>query len=163
MINYSELDKKDYDLNTILFSWPNKMIPIFAEGEALIVKSRVSNQDELKARKDKLTVELEGYTRQIDEYKTFGDYAELAKYLKTAQKLQSRLEYINEKILGFNREEEMFGWEASQFPSLGETIEALAPYLTLYQTSVEFQRCYHAWMSGPFLKLDPEVYVYVFN
>lgn len=133
------------------------MIPVFAEGENLIIKSRVSNQEELKQRKDKLAMELDGYTRQIEEYKTYGDYSELSKYLKTAQKLQSRLEYIGEKITGFNREEEMFGWQPTEFPTLHDTISELTPFLTLYQTSVEFQRCYHAWMSGPFQKLDPEV------
>lgn len=157
LITYSELKKDDYELNTVLFTWPQKMIPIFSEGEGLLMKSRLTNQDELRSRREKLSIELESYTRQLDEYHSFGDYAEIAKYLKTAQKLQSRLDSINEKIQGFNHEEELFGWEPTKFPTLHDSINALAPYLSLYQTSVEFQRCYHAWMSGPFLKLDPEV------
>ena len=51
----------------------------------------------------------------------------------------------------------MLGWDATAFPTLDETFTAFTPYLTLYQTAVDFQRSYHAWMSGPFLKLDPEV------
>ncbi|KAJ3227682.1 Dynein heavy chain 7, axonemal [Clydaea vesicula] len=157
LILYSELKREDYDVNTTLFQWPQKIPLAISEGENLLLRSRLSNQEELKGRREKLSGELEGYTRQIDEYYQFGDFAEINKYLKSAQKLQSRLELINEKIMCFNREEELFGWETTKFSTLQESITALAPYLSLYQTSVEFQKCYHAWMSGPFLKLDPEV------
>ncbi|KAJ3286989.1 Dynein heavy chain 7, axonemal [Borealophlyctis nickersoniae] len=157
MITYSELKKDDYEMNTVLFTWPNRITPIFAEGENILLRSRQSNQEELKTRRERLFAELEGYAKQLDEYHSFGDYAEITRYLKTAQKLQSRLDAVAERITAFSREEDMFGWEPTKFPALNDTIEALAPFLTLYQTSVDFQRCYHTWMTGPFLKLDPEV------
>ncbi|KAJ3048328.1 Dynein heavy chain 7, axonemal, partial [Rhizophlyctis rosea] len=157
MITYSELTKDDYDLNTTLFTWPHRIIPIFTEGESILLRSRAANQEELKTRRDKLFTELEGFSKQLEEYHSFGDYAEITRYLKTAQRLQARLDSLAERIMGFNREEEMFGWEATKFNGLNETIESLTPFLTLYQTSVDFQRCYHTWMTGPFLKLDPEV------
>ena len=156
LISYSELKKEDYELNTVLFSWPQKIVPIFNEGENLLLKAKMSNQDELKSRREKLAAELESYIRQIDEYRSMGDYNEIGKYLKSAQRLQSRFDALNEKITGFNHEEELMGWEASKFPSLVEAVATLTPYLTLYQTSVEFQRCHSAWMNGSFLKLDPE-------
>ncbi|KAI9203090.1 dynein heavy chain and region D6 of dynein motor-domain-containing protein [Polychytrium aggregatum] len=157
MIMYSELKKEDFDLNSILFSWPHKIQPIFSEGEGILLKSKMANTDELKARREKLFAELDGYTKQLEEYRSFGDYTEINRYLKTAQKLQSRLDSVNEKIQAFNHEEDLFGWETTKFPTLTETIEALAPYLSLYQTSVDFQKSYHNWMTGSFLKLDPEV------
>ncbi|RKO94242.1 dynein heavy chain and region D6 of dynein motor-domain-containing protein [Blyttiomyces helicus] len=157
LITYSELKKDDFDQNTILFSWPSRIVPVFAEGENILLKSRMTNQDELKARREKLFIEIDSYAKQVEEYHSFGDYGEITKYLKTAQRLQTRLDSALEKTIGFNREEEMFGWEPTRFPTLTETIDALAPFLSLYQTSVDFQRCYHTWMTGPFLKLDPEV------
>ncbi|KAJ1549535.1 Dynein heavy chain 7, axonemal [Cladochytrium tenue] len=157
MIAYSELKRDDFDQNSILFAWPQKVVPIFAEGESILAKSQQENQDDLKARREKLFAEMDGYTKQIEEYNTFGEYSELTRYLKTAQKLQARLESMSERIQIFNGEEEVFGWELTQFPALSETIQALAPFLTLYQTSVDFQRCYHTWMNGSFLKLDPEI------
>jgi dynein heavy chain len=157
MITFSELRRDDFDLNTVLFTWPQRMQPIFTEGESILQKSRQVNQDDLKARRERLFIELDGYAKQIEEYHSFGDYSEQTKFLKTAQKLQARLDAITEKIQGFNREEDMFGWEPTKFPQLDETINALAPFLNLYQTSVDFQRSYHTWMTGPFLKLDPEV------
>jgi dynein heavy chain, axonemal len=157
MIAYSELKRDEFELNSMLFTWPQKLIPIFAEGESILSKSKQNNQDELKTRREKISVELDSYSKQLEEYHSFGDYSELTKYLKTAQKLQSKIDNITERILTFNKEEEMFGWEPTQFPVLNETSQALAPFLSLYSTSVEFQRCYHSWMTGSFLKLDPEV------
>ncbi|KAI9347975.1 dynein heavy chain and region D6 of dynein motor-domain-containing protein [Zopfochytrium polystomum] len=157
MITYSELKRDEFDLNSVLFTWPQRIIPIFGEGEALLQKSRQVNQEDLKNRREKLIAEVDSYAKQIEEYHIFGEYAELARYLKTAQKLQLRMDAVGERIQTFNHEEEIFGWEPTKFPALGDAVAALAPFLTLYQTSVDFQRCYHSWMTGPFLKLDPEV------
>ncbi|KAJ3193186.1 Dynein heavy chain 7, axonemal [Irineochytrium annulatum] len=157
MITYSELKRDDFELNSIVFTWPQRIFPIFLEGENILTRSRQTNQEDLKNRRERLFLEVDGYAKQIDEYHSFGDYSELTKYLKAAQKLQSRLDAVFEKITAFNHEEEIFGWEVTSFPVLQEAISALAPFLTLYQTSVDFQRCYHTWMNGPFLKLDPEV------
>ncbi|KAJ3073863.1 Dynein heavy chain 7, axonemal [Podochytrium sp. JEL0797] len=157
MISYSELRREDCDLNSILFSWPQRMVPIFADGDSILARSRQSIQEELKARREKLVVEVDGYAKQIEEYHTFSDYTELTRYLKSAQKLQSKMDNVNERIIGFNGEEVMYGWETTPFPALAVAITGLAPFLSAYQTSVDFQRCYHLWMTGPFLKLDPEV------
>ncbi|KAJ2994003.1 Dynein heavy chain 7, axonemal [Globomyces sp. JEL0801] len=156
MITFSELKREDYDMNTVLFSWPQKIVPIFQEGEANLIKSRAINQDELNSRREKIDLELEGYTKQIEEYYSYGEYSDINKYLKSAQRLQARLESIGEKISTFNHEEELFGWETTKFSGLQSTIEALSPFLTLYQTSVDLQKSYHTWMTGSFMKLEPE-------
>eukprot|EP00842_Homolaphlyctis_polyrhiza_P003265 jgi/Hompol1/393/HPOL_001324-RA len=156
MITYSELKKEDFDMNTVLFTWPQKIGPIFTDGESNLLKSRVLNQDDLRSRKEKLMAELESYSKQIEEYFSFSDYSEINKYLKSAQKLQSRLDSVAERIAAFNHEEELFGWEITKFTMLSTAMEGLSPFLTLYQTSIDFQRSYHTWMTGSFLKLEPE-------
>ncbi|TPX70976.1 hypothetical protein CcCBS67573_g06369 [Chytriomyces confervae] len=157
MISYSDLKRDDCDLNSILFSWPQRMVPIFVESDSILQRARQAIQDELKVRREKLFAEVELYSKQIEEYHSFADYTELTKYLKTAQKMQSKMDNLNERIIAFNGEEVLYGWETTPFPVLQEAMTSLAPYLSLYQTSVDFQRCYHLWMTGPFLKLDPEV------
>ena len=104
-----------------------------------------------KSRREKLEAEMESYTKQIEEYYTFGEYSYIFKYLKSAQRLQAKLDAIGEKISAFNHEEELFGWEATRFQSLASTIELLSPFMILYQTSVELQKSYQGWMSGSFL------------
>ena len=156
MITFSELKKDDYEMNAILFSWPQKMGPILLEGDNNLIKSRASNHEELLVRKEKLMLELEGYTKQIEEYYSFGEYADIAKYLKSAQRLQAKLESIGERISTFNIDENLFGWEPTRFSNFQATIETLAPFLTLYQTSVELQKSHQNWMTCSFLQLDPE-------
>lgn len=156
MITYSELKKEDYDQNSLLFQWPMKIGPIFLDGEQNLIKSRHQNTDELTQRREKLQSELETYTKQIDEYYSYGEYSEINKYLKTAQRFQSRLETIGEKIANFNREEDIFGWEMTKFNNLSQTVEQLQPFLTLYSTSVDLQKQYQLWMTGSFLSLNAE-------
>lgn len=126
------------------------------EGESNITKSRNLNQEDLKSRREKLAAELDGYAKQIEEYLQNGDYSEINKYLKSAQKLQSRLESVSERISIFNHEETLFEWEPTKFTSLQTAFDSLSPFLTLYQTSVDLQKCYQNWMNGPFLKLEAE-------
>ena len=156
MITFSELKKEDYEMNAILFSWPQKLGPIMIEGESNLIKSRGSNHEELLGRKEKLMAELEGYAKQIEEYYGFGEYSDIAKYLKSAQRLQAKLEAVGERIATFNNEEMLFGWEPTRFAGLQATLDNLSPFLILYQTSVDLQKSYQNWMTGSFLKLDPE-------
>ncbi|ORX87075.1 hypothetical protein BCR32DRAFT_215666 [Anaeromyces robustus] len=156
MITYSELTKEDYELNTELYSWPSKIIPIMDECAGILENAREINKDDLNSRREKLTVELDGYNKQLEEYVTFGDFNEIFKYLRTAQKLKSRIDSIEERIKIFNKEENLFGWEVTEFPLLDETKEGLSPYLLLYQTSVDFQKKYTAWMTGSYLQINAE-------
>ncbi|KAH6585966.1 hypothetical protein BASA50_000909 [Batrachochytrium salamandrivorans] len=156
MITYFELKGEDFETNTVLFTWPQKIGPIFAEGENNLIKSRGVNQEDLRSRREKLIAELDGYAKQIEEYHTYSEYSEINKYLKSAQKLLSRLDLVADRISGFNHEEELLGWEITKFSELSNVVDSLSPFLTLYQTSVDFQRFYHSWMTGPFLKLEPE-------
>ncbi|KAI8853125.1 dynein heavy chain and region D6 of dynein motor-domain-containing protein [Chytridium lagenaria] len=75
MITYSELKRDDFDLNS---------------RENILLRSRQTNQEDLKTRRERFFIEVDGYAKQIDEYHSFGDYSELTKYLKTAQKLQGK-------------------------------------------------------------------------
>jgi len=156
MITYSELTKEDYDLNAELYSWPSKIIPIMDECVSILENAREINKDELNSRREKLITELDGYNKQLEEYVTFGDFNEIFKYLRTAQKLKSRIDNIEERIKIFNKEENLFGWEVTEFPLLEETKDGLSPYLLLYQTSVDFQKKYTAWMSGSYLQINAE-------
>ena len=96
-------------MNAVVFTWLTKIGPTFIESENNLLKSRVSNQDEMKTRKEKIIAELDGYVKQSEEFYTFGDYSEITRYYKTWQKLTGRLDSINERILGYNKDEELIG------------------------------------------------------
>ena len=49
-----------------------------------------------------------------------------------------RLEAAAEKVEQFNAEEEAYEWELSHYPLRKDLDNTLAPYLKLYDTTVEF-------------------------
>ena len=71
--------------------------------------------------------------------KTFGDLSKVKQYQRKAQALNKRLEETGDKVEGFNREEDAFDWERTQYPNRLKALSTLAPYLKLYDAIVEFE------------------------
>lgn len=156
MIMFSDLKKEEYELNSMLFSWPQKILPIYVEAEQLVTTSKKANEEELNLRRDKIIAELDSYIKQLDEFRTFSDMEEVPKYLKTCQKLMAKLEAVGEKISTFNKEEELMGWPATSISALQDTIDKLTPYQSLYNIICGFHDSYEEWMHGSLLKLNAE-------
>ena len=49
-------------------------------------------------RRERFVEELESYSKQLEEFQTFGDMQEIQRYLKKAQALNQRLESASEKV-----------------------------------------------------------------
>lgn len=50
-------------------------------------------------RRERFVEELESYSKQLEEFQSFGDMQEIQRYLKKAQALNQRLESAAEKVL----------------------------------------------------------------
>jgi dynein heavy chain len=59
---------------------------------------------------------LESYAKQVEEFQHFGNLEDLSKYLKRAQALDAKLQAASDKADKFNKEEEMFEWEVTNYP-----------------------------------------------
>lgn len=70
----------------------------------------------MQVRIKKFEEDLETYTKQVDEFQSFGDIEELPKYLKKAVTLDSRLAKSIEIIDQFNAEERAYNFEESVYP-----------------------------------------------
>ena len=46
--------------------------------------------------------ELEGYSKQVEEFVTFGDLSDINKYLKKAQTMNAKLDAATEKVMHFS-------------------------------------------------------------
>ena len=70
---------------------------------------------------------------------SFGDMADLPKFLKRARFISEKLEAAGDKIEQINSEEDAFDFERSQYPQRSKARNTLDPYLKLYATVTDFQ------------------------
>jgi dynein heavy chain len=156
LVHFSALDEENIKLNTITFTWPNRVIPILEKNDEIILKARRNNESNLKERRIKFMQDLEDFQRQVDELKEVGDVDEMPFYVKKVQALQKQLQMANDTIAVFNKEEQLFGWQATNYPLRKKITAELEPYQALYSTAVQFQKSYKRWLDGNLLELDAE-------
>lgn len=53
---------------------------------------------DVQMRRERFVEELEGYSKQLEEFTAFGDMQEIQRYLKKAQALNQRLESAADKV-----------------------------------------------------------------
>ena len=94
----------------------------------------------MQLRRERFITELEGYEKQLQDFQTFGDLQEVKRYHKKALSLKTRLEEAQEKIDGFNLEEDAFEWQRTQYPLKNKMATTLDPYVKLYETIMEFNK-----------------------
>ena len=93
----------------------------------------------LQLKRERFVDELEGYSRQMSEFASFGDVDEVKRYQKRAQALSSKLDAAVDKIEQFNTEEDLFEWERSKYPQRKQLSDTLSHYSKLYDKIVDFQ------------------------
>ncbi|KAM9123015.1 dynein axonemal heavy chain 7 [Pangshura tecta] len=156
LIECANFSPADIRLNNSVFQWYARMSEIFEEHRKIIKEKTEQFQEGLKIRCERFVEELESYSKQVEEFYTFGDIQEVNRYLKKAQALNAKLDVAADKIDQFNAEEEAFGWLASQYPQRKKIQDTLNPYLRLYDMTVEFTTKHRNWMEGVFTKVNPD-------
>ncbi|XP_051998583.1 dynein axonemal heavy chain 7 [Xyrauchen texanus] len=156
LVDYVTFSIRDMQLNSDTFQRHACMPSIFDQHRQIINEKTAQFQDGLKLRCERIVEDLECYSKQAEEFVSFGELSELAKYLKKAQTLNSKLDLVMDKISGFNQEEEAFGWPVSQYPQRKAVQDRLLPYLRLYETASEFQVQHRDWLHGPLTDVSPD-------
>ncbi|XP_072468815.1 dynein axonemal heavy chain 7 isoform X2 [Notamacropus eugenii] len=156
LIECANFSPADIRLNNNVFQWYGRMGEIFEEHRKIIKDKTEQYQDGLKLRCERFVEELESYTKQVEEFFTFGDIQDINRYLKKAQALNAKLDLAAEKIEQFNAEEEAYGWPPSIYPQRKKIQDTLNPYLRLYDMAVEFSNKFRNWTEGPYTKVNPD-------
>ena len=143
--------------NAQALSWPGRLGPVLEEHRLLIRTAREKAEDALRLRRERFVEELAAIKKQVGECRDLGDVDEIPRYVKKAQGLQARLDAAVTTIEEFNKEEEAFEWELTQYPLRHRLVQDLEPFLKLYEAIDSFRRQHAAWMDGPFLEINPEV------
>ncbi|KAL3855114.1 hypothetical protein ACJMK2_014343, partial [Sinanodonta woodiana] len=154
--DFAQFTPAEIRLNASVFMWHGRMPAIFEEHKLIVSEKKGQYEDALKMRRDRFIEEMEGYSKQVEEFQSFGDMADIQKYLRKAQALDNKLQVAAEKIEAFNNEEEAFGWQTTAYPQRLQIINTLKPYLTLYETTVDFNNKYKEWMDGPMSGVNPD-------
>nr|XP_033800562.1 dynein heavy chain 7, axonemal [Geotrypetes seraphini] len=157
LVDYASFSPGDIRLNSNTFQWYGRMGDIFEEHKKMVKEKTEQYQDGLRLRCDRFVEELESYSKQVEEFVTFGELHDVNRYLRKAQALNTKLDAAVEKIEQFNKEEEAFGWETSQYPERKKIQDSLNPFLRLYETTVEFSTKHKNWMEGSYTTVNPDI------
>ncbi|XP_074071541.1 dynein axonemal heavy chain 7 isoform X2 [Macrotis lagotis] len=156
LIECANFSPADIRLNNNVFQWYGRMGEIFDEHRKIVKEKTEQYQDGLKLRCERFIEELESYSKQVEEFYSFGDIQDINRYLKKAQALNAKLDLAAEKIVQFNAEEEAFGWPPSIYPQRKKIQDTLNPYFRLYDMAVEFSSKLKNWTEGPYSKVNPD-------
>eukprot|EP01135_Chromosphaera_perkinsii_P000898 Nk52_evm61s152 gene=Nk52_evmTU61s152 len=149
-------NEAEFAINAELFLWPQKIGPVLEESEILLVKAKEHGQSELRAKIDTVFSRIEKMEAQVEEFKEYGDLDEMPHYVKLVLGIQKELSDLEEYIEVINKEEAVFGWEATESDKLMELAQAIEPYQKLYTLATKWSRDYKKWMDAGFMGLNAE-------
>ncbi|XP_076302983.1 dynein axonemal heavy chain 7 [Lasioglossum baleicum] len=154
--DYSALTPVELKTNNFSFQWYHNLPAVFEQHREIVASKTGEYQKTLRKRIEQFERELQVYAKQCDELQYWGNIEEIYRYKKKAERLENKLIAAMNAIDRFNEEEELFGWELSQYPLRKETADKLAPYKKLYDAACEFLTNYDAWMNSMVGSHDPE-------
>ncbi|XP_076249285.1 dynein axonemal heavy chain 7 [Calliopsis andreniformis] len=153
--DHSVLSPVELKTNNYAFQWYHKLPEVFEQHREIVASKTGEYQKNLKKRIEQFERELQIYAKYCDELQYWGNIEEIYRYKKKADRLDDKLIAAMDTIDRFNEEEELFGWELSQYPLRKTTADKLAPYKKLYDVACDFLINYDTWMNGMVGSHDP--------
>ncbi|XP_076618005.1 dynein axonemal heavy chain 7 isoform X2 [Colletes latitarsis] len=154
--DYSVFTPVELKTNNFAFQWYHKLSEVFQQHKEIIASKSGEYQKSLRKRIQQFERELETYAKHCDELQYWGNLDEIYRYKKKADRLEEKLIAAMDTVDRFNEEEELFGWQVSQYPLRKVTADKLSSYKRLYDGACDFLTNYDTWMSSMVGYHDPE-------
>ncbi|EGW00688.1 Dynein heavy chain 12, axonemal [Cricetulus griseus] len=122
----------------------------------LIENAKLSKENELIAKREKLILEIEKESRRMEEFTEFAELDRMQQYVMDVRQLQKRIQESEEAVQFINKEEELFKWELTRYPELDKLKVNIEPYQKFFNFVLKWQRTEKRWMDGGFLDLNGE-------
>lgn len=94
--------------------------------------------------------------KRIQEFENFGDLRSVQQYVKDVQGVQKKLGDLTNQVTLINKEEELFKWDISSYPTIKELNTSTEPFLRLFQQTLTWQKTQRQWFDGNFSDMDPD-------
>ncbi|XP_076664543.1 dynein axonemal heavy chain 7 [Andrena cerasifolii] len=154
--DHSALTPIELKINNFAFQWYRTLPEIFEQHREIVARKTEEFQKILEKRIKQFERELEIYAKHCDELQYWGNIDEIHRYKTKASRLESKLIAAMDTIDEFNMQEELFGWQLSEYPLRKTTADKLAPYKRLYDAACDFLASYDNWMNAVVGTHDPE-------
>ncbi|KAI1892368.1 hypothetical protein AGOR_G00132640 [Albula goreensis] len=149
-------EPEDLDLNSTVLLWPRNMLPIFDEGDEVVLSAKRKGEEELLMRRDRLAFELEKLGHRLEEFAECSELEMMPQYVADVKGVQKRIQEAEEAIGFINKEEKLYEWDLTSYPVLDTIKENVDPYHKLFGLVLKWQRTEKKWMDGSFQDLNGE-------
>lgn len=132
------------------------LMDIANEHEETLHKEREEIENKIRKRRQDATENIDFISGQIDKLKEFS-YMGYENANAMVESLNKRIRDCQMDIADINMKEELIGWQATDFPKLGETVTSMKPYENLWKVVKDFENKSQAWSKDSIFNLDPEI------
>ncbi|CAD5122382.1 DgyrCDS10813 [Dimorphilus gyrociliatus] len=166
LLDYAFMPNEDIKLNSQLFQWPQRILNTFETATNRLMNRRDQVEDEVRRKRRAFEAKLEEYHKEVESYKKkelsinrYGEIMsvdEMRNNVDALAKLQENLDAAKLEMEQVNTEEELLGWEQTEYIQLPAMVKAKEPYEKLWNTTYLFHKKQEEWLNGPFKQLNAE-------
>lgn len=159
LIEFAELSEEDYRLNSSVFNQPEHLRSVIDFNVTKLANKRTATENDVRQRAKHIRKELATLSEAITAYNQIesGNQSEIRKHVEELKSLREQLEHQSGLIEKLNVEEDLLGMEESVYSELNQNMQAIQPFITLWETSDTFMTSSDSWLNSNFKDLDPEV------
>ena len=156
LLDQHEFSEEELVLNTAMLTWPRRILPVFDDNALIMERAKAKGEETLAGRREKVVLEIEKVRKRMQEFNDNADVEMVSHYVKDVQQLQKRLQELGQSATFINKEETLFGFEKTSYPTIQQLVLDSEPFLKLYSNALKWTKTEKKWLDGPLTDLCPD-------